>query len=362
MEYRYWFASLTGVGNQTKRKLIEYFLAPEFLFGASGDEILQSGVVNEDIADYIVQQKQTWETKKEYDNFLTKDISLVTMDMEDYPDSLREIHNAPYAIYYRGVLPQKNEKIISIVGARRPSAYGLSMAKEMSEALALNGYSVCSGMALGIDAASHQGAIKGGGKTYAFLGCGVDVVYPRKNADLYREIIKNGAVMSDFEPHTTPRPEFFPARNRLISGLSDKTVVIEARAKSGSLITADFAMEQGRDVYALPGRVTDPLSEGCLNLISQGAGIITSVKNFISDLRDLQNMGVITNKNTIPENLNLEKEEILVYSCLDFYAKNLEDLQNECGMEFLDLLSVIMRLCEYGLIKETFRNHYIRLG
>lgn len=362
MEYRYWLASLTGIGNSTKNRLIEYFEMPEILFGASKEQIMQSGTVNEEIADYIIWQKKTWDLEGEYDSFLKKDIGLVTVDMEEYPDSLYHIHNSPYAIYYRGTLPKQDEKIISMVGARRASAYGLRMAEEIAGALAKSGYSVCSGMALGVDAASHKGAIAAGGKTYAFLGCGVDIVYPLKNSGLYREIIEHGAVMSDFEPHTNPRPEYFPARNRLISGLSEKTIVIEARKKSGSLITADFAMEQGRDVYALPGRITDHLSEGCLNLIAQGAGIITSVQDFLSDLCDLENLDSIPNKNINQNNLNLEKEEILVYSCLDFYAKGLEEIQNECNMELLTLLGIIMRLCEYGLIKETFKNHYIRLG
>ena len=217
-------------------------------------------------------------------------------------------------------------------------------------------------MARGIDAASHEGCLSAGGRTYAFLGSGVDVIYPKEHDGLYRRIIENGAVLSDYPPGTKPLPEHFPARNRLIAGLSDKTVVIEAKRRSGSLITADLAMDQGRDVLALPGRITDVMSEGTNHLIEQGAGIICSIDTLLSDLRDLSGLESISSKGSAFDNLHLEKEEMLVYSCFDFYAKGMEEVRQECNMELLPFLSVVSSLCEMGLIREIFKNQYIRLG
>ncbi|MBR1629378.1 MAG: DNA-protecting protein DprA, partial [Lachnospiraceae bacterium] len=216
--------------------------------------------------------------------------------------------------------------------------------------------------AMGVDGAAHRGCLNGGGRTYAFLGCGVDIVYPRSHQKLYEEILEHGAIISEYPPGDPPLAEHFPVRNRLIAGISQKTIVVEARRRSGSLITADFAMEQGKDVLVLPGRITDVMSEGTNQLIAQGAGIIQSIDGLIADLKDFPDLGSVSSALKTNENLNLEKEELLVYSCLDFYAKSLEEIMQESGLSLLELLSALLRLCERGLAKETFKNQYIRLG
>ncbi len=362
MKYKYWMAAVTGIGNATKRKLIEYFGGARGVYEADIIAMIQSGLVKEDIAEYIMRQKELWSLEDEYEKFLENEIGFSTIEDRSYPSLLRTIHNAPYALYYKGTLPGAKETLIAMVGARKASAYGKTMAYEIAKALSRAGYGIVSGMALGIDGESHRGAIDQGGRTYAFLGCGVDVIYPRNHDKLYRQIIENGAVISDFAPHTTPLPEYFPVRNRLISGISKKTLVIEARKKSGSLITADLAMEQGRDVLALPGRISDVMSEGTNQLIAQGAGIITGIDAIIADLTDLGGLENIDAKGCSAYQFNLEKDELLVYSCFDFYSKGLEQVQMECGMELVPLMSIVIRLCELGLIRETFRNRYIRLG
>ena len=361
MKYQYWLANITGIGNVTKRRLLGSMGDARAIYEADKAVLLATGLLREEIAEYVQRQKEAWRLEEEYGCFLEKRISFVTMESPEYPDLLRDIYNAPYALYYHGTLPGQTERILAMVGARRCSAYGRTIAEEIAAALGKAGYGVSSGMALGIDGASHRGCIRGGGRTYAFLGCGVDVIYPARHDALYRQIIENGAVLSDFAPGTEPLAVHFPSRNRLISGIAEKTLVIEARKRSGSLITADTAMEQGRDVLALPGRITDTMSEGTNHLIAQGAGIISGIEQLLADLDDLAGLDAIPSKGNAAQNLNLEKEELLVYSCFDFYAKGLEDVRKETGLELLPMLSAVMRLTELGLIRETFKNQYIRL-
>lgn len=288
-------------------------------------------------------------------------IRFTTIDDDDYPAVLRQIYDPPYALFYRGTLPDKNERIIAMVGARRCSSYGKKEAYEISSYLALNGFSIASGMAMGIDGASHRGAMDAGGRSYAFLACGVDVCYPNENRDIFDRIALNGAVISEFPPGTQAVARFFPSRNRLISGISEAVLVMEAKEKSGSLITVDQALSQGRDVYALPSRITDVMGTGCNRLIAQGAGIIRSKETLLEDLNDFKGASKDMILEACPQEINLEKEELLVYSCFDFYARSIEDVQKETGMTLLELLPVVLRLCDKGYLKETFPNSYIRI-
>ena len=362
MRYQYWLARLSGIGNATKRRLLKRFRSCEAVYQADREAYQKSGILRAQAAEYVETQKNLWDLDGEYERFLEKKIALLTMETEDYPLRLTKIQNAPFALYYRGRMPEAGETLIAMVGARRASAYGKIMAEEIANSLAKAHCGVVSGMAMGVDGAAHRGCLNGGGRTYAFLGCGVDIVYPRSHQKLYEEILEHGAIISEYPPGDPPLAEHFPVRNRLIAGISQKTIVVEARRRSGSLITADFAMEQGKDVLVLPGRITDVMSEGTNQLIAQGAGIIQSIDGLIADLKDFPDLGSVSSALKTNENLNLEKEELLVYSCLDFYAKSLEEIMQESGLSLLELLSTLLRLCERGLAKETFKNQYIRLG
>jgi len=217
---------------------------------------------------------------------------------------------------------------------------------------------------LGVDSYGHIGTLRGNGRTYAVLGCGVDVCYPVSHKQLYNDILdNNGGIISEYPPGTEPKAQLFPARNRIISALSDTIVLVEAKEKSGSLITADFALEQGKDIYACPGRATDELSFGCNALIRQGAGIITSVDSFLADL------GILRENECRQEslfekfpNLLLEKEESMVYSCLDLRPRSLEEISFKTGIKTQYLTSLISSMLEKGVLKETFRNYYIRVN
>lgn len=233
---------------------------------------------------------------KEFEGLAASDINMVCIDSSDYPEKLRDIFDAPYILYYRGRLPEQNHKTVAIVGARACSEYGRSMAKDIAAQLARYGVQIVSGFARGIDTASHNGCLGvDGGSTFAVFGSGINHCYPPENRFTYDEIIqKGGGIISEYRPDTKPLSGFFPMRNRIISGLSDVVIVVEAGVKSGSLITADHSLEQGRTVMALPGRVTDVLSMGCNRLIRQGAAVITCMDDILFELglSEVQNYSV----------------------------------------------------------------------
>jgi len=230
------------------------------------------------------------------------------------------------------------------------------MARKLGEALGRNRIPVISGLAEGIDAAGQAGAIKGGGETYAVLGCGVDICYPKQNAALYETIRQQGGILSELPPKTTPKPYYFPARNRIISGLAEVVVIAEAKKKSGSLITAEHALEQGKDIYVFPGRTTDALSYGCNALIQQGAGIILSVEEFLKQLPYNATQSLQMGKN---KKQCLAKEESLVYSCLSMEPKNIEKIAEETGLGISATAGILLGLLAKGLVFESFRNYYI---
>lgn len=202
---------------------------------------------------------------------IKRDILHITKKDEGYPMHLKELSGSPAELYYIGSLPDDNIPSVAIIGARNCSGYGRQMAREFAREIAAAGIQVISGMARGIDGMAQQAAVSVGGKSYAVLGCGVDICYPKENKELYVKLMDSGGIISEYPPGIPARAEHFPLRNRIISGLADALLVIEARERSGTLITANMALEQGREIYALPGRVTDSLSYGCNRLIYDGA-------------------------------------------------------------------------------------------
>ena len=204
---------------------------------------------------------------------------------------------------------------------------------------------------------SQKAVLQETGRTYGILGCGADVCYPAAHRELYEELVKQGGIISEYPPRTRPRAMFFPQRNRLISGFSDGVIVVEAREKSGALITADFALEQGREVYAVPGRISDPLSQGANRLIRQGAGIFLSTEDFLEEMDIFTAFLKASDKKP---KLSLEKSERLVYSCLDLSPRSIEELLKETGMPLGALMENLETLQEKGCVSEIYRNYYIR--
>jgi DNA processing protein len=356
MKYSYWLSNVRGMTRVKIFQLLETFAGAAEVYEASEKALKSVPFLTEEDVAQILDSKKCWNPEARFFALAEKGISFVSFEQEEYPVRLRNIFDPPYCLYYKGTLPQPDIFSVAIVGARGRTAYGKEVAGRLAEALSGEGVSVISGMARGIDSDAHAGALKGKGATYAVLGCGVDLCYPRENRSLYETIPDRGCILSEYPPGTAPLPRYFPARNRIISGLSDCVVVIEAREKSGSLITADFAMEQGKDVYALPGRVTDDLSRGCNALIRQGAGIFLSVEDFMKEL-SLSRPGNAAQLD-FRKNL-LEKDESLVYSLLDFCPTAVGTLLEKTSFPLLELLEILEGMEQKGVIREITPNYYV---
>jgi DNA processing protein len=357
MNYAYWLSNIPGVGNRLRTRLWEYAGSAGAVYEMSEKELLNVYGIGEKEAGAVTESKrEDWQGK--YEKLQEKNIRFLSREDAGFPKKLGEIPDAPYSIYIKGNMWNPAKKSVAIVGARMCSPYGQAVARKLGEVLAAHDVQVISGMAKGIDSAGHNGAIAGKGATFAVFGCGVDVCYPASNRPLYEEIQKNGGIYSEYPPGTAPKPGLFPLRNRMISALSDAVVIVEAKARSGSLITADYALEQGKDVYAVPGRMFDSLSKGCNALIRQGAGIVTDIEEFCAEL----GLSGGDFAHTLEKNheLLLEKDVCLVYSGLDLQPKSLVELMEQTGLGMTELADALTRLQENGLIKETFRNYYIK--
>lgn len=308
------------------------------------------------------------------------EISEYQLNSVEYPDRLRNILNPPEKIYVSGRLPESNLKTVAVVGARECSHYGKQVAYEYSRIFAQENVQIISGLARGVDAAAHRGALSAGKRTYAVMGCGADVCYPAQNRQLYEEIRQSGGIISEYENGSKPISWHFPMRNRIISAFADLILVVEARLKSGSLITADAALEQGKEVFAVPGRVGDCLSEGCNRLISQGAGIAWSPdevlfalfhKNYrkkerVSSYNNVRNNGEKhNNSKSVPfgefqqnKISGLARDEKTVYSCIGLQPKHINDIAKDSGMELGQALITVFSLETKGYIVETTKNYY----
>lgn len=275
-----------------------------------------------------------------------------------YPEKMKNLPDMPDKLYYLGQLPDFTKPSAAVVGARQCSAYGRTQAFRYARTLSGSGVQIISGLAQGIDAEGHKGAIEGGTPTFAVLGNGVDICYPAQNRKLYSSILEHGGgILSELPPGTQPRPWYFPARNRIISALSDAVLVVEAREQSGSLITAGLALDQGRGVYAVPGAVNNALSRGCHRLIYDGAGIAYSPEILLAEWGlSGQEMG----KSDEKRKLVLAKDLDLVYSCFDLRPQNPDDIIIKTGLLPGRVSSILTELELMGLIREMGRHHYVR--
>lgn len=314
--------------------------------------------IKEDEIAKIEKSLEEWDFQWEIDKATKKGVKVSTYFDEDYPKRLLDIPDPPFALFYKGKLPDEEKLSISIVGARRCTPYGEYYTSEFSKLLAKQGVQIISGLAKGVDGISQRSALDVGGHSYGVIASGVDICYPRDHIGLYQDLISHGGVISEQPLGVTPQRHHFPLRNRIISGLSDIVIVIEAKERSGSLITADMALEQGREVYALPGPINSQLSRGCNRLIKQGAGILISPQDFLEDI------GLIVSLNEkISDNkkIVLESLEKLVYSCLDLQAKNIQAIYEETNIPIGELMSTLTSLDLKGYVSEVSKNHYVKV-
>lgn len=280
--YACWLCNFPGIGNRHRHLLTRLCGSAEDVYLADkqkwGQVLSQKQV--KDLADYT----EKWQPEKEYRRMREAGISLITFSEEAYPQRLKNIPDSPYGIFVKGRLPGENALTVAVIGARECSEYGRYVAAELGTELGRQGVTVVSGMARGIDGISQEAALEAGGLSVGVLGCGVDICYPAQNKELYERLLQKGAVLSPYPIGAPALARNFPPRNRIVSGLADAVVVIEAKVRSGTLITVDMALEQGREVYAIPGRCTDSLSMGCNRLIRQGAAAATAPEDIIDDM------------------------------------------------------------------------------
>lgn len=269
---QYWvaFSLVKGIGSVRFQAILDFFGDPQIAWGAPPQALREAGL-SENIVENLVQVRSSNELDSVWERLEGKNISVKILTDEDYPGRLKEIDSPPPVLYLRGEPTPDDEWAVAVVGTRRLTAYGRQIAEDIAGTLARNGITVVSGMARGVDSISHQAALNAGGRTIAVLGSGLDRIYPPENRRLSEQICANGALISDYPPGTPPEASNFPPRNRLISGLSLAVVVVEAGQTSGALITASFAADQGRDVFAVPGNITSPASKGTNRLIRDGA-------------------------------------------------------------------------------------------
>lgn len=365
-KYEYWLASIQNLSDSKKNKLRYHMNSAERAYYIEETELNTLNFLSEKEKSVILKAQKELEPDRIMEQLEKKGVSVVLRFESEYPQILQTISDRPYAIFYKGRLPDANKCSIGIVGARQCTPYGEKYAYEFARQLAQYQIQIVSGLAKGIDGISQRGALLGGGQTFAVLGNGVDICYPRENIGLYQDIIEQGGgILSELPLGVQPLGFQFPKRNRIISGLSKVLLVIEAREKSGSLITADMALEQGRDVYALPGPVNSTLSSGCNRLIWQGAGILLSPEQLLEELgivdtdEKMKKQGKEVEKEEEKKKV-LETKENLVYSSVGLYPKSANQIMEETGLQVTNVFQILSALQIQGLIKEISKNYYIK--
>lgn len=355
-DYNMWLCSLDGIGVRKIQILMQNFSDAGEIFFASEDTLTGiSGITSKDVHT-IVESRSCFEpeqTRKELASYQMKCIPFLS---EYYPEMCRQIYQPPKRLYYKGSFPKEKYRI-AVVGARDCSLYGREAARYFAAGLVSAGVGIVSGMARGIDGWAHQGALESGGKTYAVLGNSAEICYPAEHQRLYRSILKQGGILSEYPPGTKARPGYFPMRNRIISALCQGILVVEARKKSGSLITAGQALEQGKDVFVIPGRIRDELSEGCNNLIKQGAFLVSEPEEI------LDHYGIVYEKkrqNFKNFNIFLESKEKMVYASLRLEPKNLTTIAEELDMDRTEVMKCILVLLKNKKIQEIGNHYYVK--
>lgn len=284
IEYWIWLSKIEGLNPKLLNDLLEKYENPKIIWNKTKQELIQGGI-KEIYANQITSSIYRENIDKYLKYMNDNNIEIITINDKKYPDKLKVIYDPPIVLYVKGNKNILNDKAISIVGCRMCTKYGENIARKMAYNLSLNNINVISGLARGIDSYAHEGTLKAKGKTIAVVGCGLDRVYPEENKNLFNEIMENnGTIISEYIIGTKPLAKNFPKRNRIISGLANGLIVVEAREKSGTLITVDFALEQGKNIYSVPGNIDNPNAYGTNDLIKQGAKVVTSVQDVLQDL------------------------------------------------------------------------------
>jgi len=343
---------IPGLGSVLIKRLLDRFKTPEAVFRAPVKEL--SGI--EGLGEKVVGEIQKGPQKK----MVERELSLlggvggriVTLKDEDYPKRLKDIYDPPALLYVRGELKREDELAVAIVGSRKTAPYGRWITEKIGEDLARHGVTVVSGIARGIDSLAHKGAIQGGGRTIGVLGCGVDVIYPSENRSLFHQIIEHGAILSEFPMGSPPEGGHFPKRNRIISGLSLGVVVVQASAESGSLITAGCALEQGREVFAVPGNVGAEGSRGTNQLIKDGAKLVESSEDILEEILPQWRRGEGGPQKAETLVIDVGGEEEILYKLLGETPLHIDAIIRESQLDPGKVSSLLLNLELKGLISQ----------
>jgi DNA processing protein len=336
------------------RALLEAFGDAESAWHASPRALREAGLSAKLVENLVLVRSQV-SLEQVWKDIRAKDIEVLTWDDEVYPRRLKEIDQPPPILYVRGDLEPDDEWAVAIVGTRRVTAYGRQVTQEVAGLLARNGVTVISGMARGVDSVAHQAALNAGGRTIAVLGSGVDRIYPPENRRLAEQIIQKGAIISDYPPGTPPEGSNFPPRNRIISGLSLGVVIVEAGKTSGALITANFAVDQGREVFAVPGNILAPQSKGTNRLIQDGAHPLLDPQ----DVLEMLNLTMVTEHRAARVAIPADETEAQLYQALSLEPMHVDEIRAQTNMP-IETVSATLAMMELkGMVRQVGGMQYV---
>lgn len=352
---RYWigFTLVKGIGAVRFQRLLEHFGDASSAWTGAPSELAQAGLSLK-LIERLVEIREKVDLTRIWDQIQSKGVQVLTWLDESYPQRLREIEQPPPVLYLRGNLIAEDTWAVAIVGTRRVTPYGRQVTEEIAAFLAGNGITVVSGLARGVDALAHNAALKAGGRSLAVLGSGVDRIYPPENRALAEQIIERGAVLSDYALGTPPEASNFPPRNRIISGLSMAVVVIEAGETSGALITAEFAAEQGREIFAVPGNILAPQSKGTNKLIQQGALPLLSA----SDIMQALNLTRIGQQKAARKALPTDEVEAMLLAIIGEEPLHVDEIYNQTGLPVEKVSATLVMMELKGMVRQVGSMHY----
>jgi DNA processing protein len=352
----YWigFNHVHGIGAARLRALLDYFGDLETAWKAPAHDLRQAGLDRRSLAN-LLKTRDELDLDKEMERLDRFRVKALTWDDEEYPRNLREIFNAPPVLYVQGQIDRRDEWAVAVVGTRRASVYGKEAARALGTGLAQAGVTVVSGLALGIDTVAHHSCLDAGGRTIAVLGSGVDLVYPSQNKRLAAEIVERGALVSEYALGTRPEARNFPPRNRIISGLTLGTVVVEADIGSGARITADFAAEQGREVFAVPGNVFARNSRGTNRLIQEGAKLVCDVGDVLEELNLTMVSEQAQARAVIPDN----ETEATLLAHLSAEPRHVDDLRRAVQLPIAQVSSTLALMELKGMVRQVGGMNYV---
>ena len=352
---------IPGLGNVVLKRLFERFLQIEAIFEAGFFDLMGVEGLRKEIAKKILDRKYLEQAEEAFEKAQRCNARILTYGDPAYPVLLREIHNPPMVLFVKGMEIPLEQTFVGLVGSRNPTHYGLKVAEKIAMALAKRGAGVVSGLARGIDAAAHRGCLRGGGFTIGVLGTGIDVVYPKSNQKLFEQMVEEGAVVSEFPMGTSPEPRNFPIRNRVISGLSRGIAVIEAARKSGSLITAACALEQNREIFAVPGSIDSFKSTGAHWLIKQGARLIETADDILDELWFLkQGAGVKSPRDAPGPQGQMDGNERKIYDIIGDYPTHIDQIARTGAMDVGLVAMVLLKMELSGTIRQLPGKMYVR--